>query len=281
MRRRDVLRALGVAGAAALVEPRRLLAHAPRTRLSWIGLQLYTVRHLMEKDVEGTLRRVADIGFREVEFAGHFNRSARALRATLDGLGLTSPASHLGLDDFSRSNAARTFDDAATLGHTHVVVAWIDASLRKTVDDWKHLAERFSTIAEMAKRHGMGFAYHNHEYDHVPIGGRVPLDVVLESSDPALVRLELDLYWMTRGGGDWRSYFARWPGRIPMVHVKDSAGPPEHEMRDVGAGKIPFAQIFAQRERAGIQHFFVEHDEPADPIASITASYEYLRTLTF
>jgi sugar phosphate isomerase/epimerase len=283
MKRRDALRALSAAGVTALAAPRQLFAQQSQGRLSRIGLQLYTVRRLMERDVDGTLRRVADIGFREVEFAGHFNRPARSLRATLDKLGLTSPASHLGLQDFTAERAGRTFDTAATLGHSYVVIAWIDNHLRQNPDDWKRIADQFSRIGEVAKKYKMQFAYHNQEYDHQPISGRVPLDLLLESTDPSLVRFELDLYWITKGAGgsEWQRYFARWPGRFPMLHVKDSAGPPQHEMRDVGAGKIPFAQIFAQRERAGIQHFFVEHDEPADPLASIRSSYDYLRRLTF
>ncbi|HEX9611212.1 MAG TPA: sugar phosphate isomerase/epimerase, partial [Gemmatimonadales bacterium] len=101
------------------------------------------------------------------------------------------------------------------------------------------------------------------------------------NTDPQLVQLELDLYWITKGGQDPFRYFERWPGRIPLVHVKDSVGPPDHKMVDVGAGKIDFKQIFARRRQAGIRHYFVEHDEPPDPFGSIRASYEYLKRLEF
>jgi sugar phosphate isomerase/epimerase len=281
MKRRDAVRRLGAASLAALISPGRFVAAGQPQRLSRIGLQLYTVRELMAQNVEDTLRRVAEVGFQEVEFAGHFNRPARTLRVSLDAVGLTSPASHLSLADFAPDRASRTLDAATTLGHQYVVIAWIDAAQRGTLDDWRRIAEQFTRIAEMARGQGLRFAYHNHEYDHVPISGRVPLDVLLESTDPSLVRVELDLYWITKGGGDWQRYFDRWPGRFPMVHVKDSAGASEHAMRDVGAGTIPFASIFAQRKRAGIEHYFVEHDTPEDPIASIRASYNYLRRLTF
>ncbi|MEW5915564.1 MAG: sugar phosphate isomerase/epimerase [Gemmatimonadota bacterium] len=281
MKRRDALWRLGLGSLSALVHPARVLAAAQPQRLSRIGVQLYTVRQLMAQNVEETLRRVAEVGFTEVEFAGHFERTARSLRTTLDDAGLTSPASHLSLADFAADSASRTLEAAMSLGHRYVVIAWMDAAQRASLDDWKRIAEQFNRIGEMTRSSGLRFAYHNHEYDHVPLEGRVPLDVLLESTDPSLVRVELDLYWITKGGGDWRSYFDRWPGRFPMVHVKDSAGPPDHVMCDVGTGTIPFANIFAQKGRAGIEHFFVEHDTPKDPIASIRSSYDYLRRLTF
>jgi sugar phosphate isomerase/epimerase len=91
----------------------------------------------------------------------------------------------------------------------------------------------------------------------------------------------MDLYWVVFGGGDPVDFFNRYPGRFPMVHVKDSAGPPDNKMVDVGSGTIPFATIFAQSDKAGIKHYIVEHDQPADPIATITNSDRYLRALTF
>ena len=110
---------------------------------------------------------------------------------------------------------------------------------------------------------------------------RLPYDVLLEATDPAHVLFELDLYWITKGGQDPLAYFARWPGRFPLVHVKDSAGPPEHRMADVGSGTIEWARIFAHRKQAGIEHFFVERDDPPDPFASIAASHAYLSDLQF
>ena len=104
-------------------------------------------------------------------------------------------------------------------------------------------------------------------------------DVLLERCGPRHVAFEMDLYWITVGGQDPLTYFARWPGRFPLVHVKDSSGPPDHRMTDVGAGRIPWTAIFAHREQAGIRHAFIEHDAPADPLASVKHGYEYLRRL--
>lgn len=288
---------LGRAAATALAlgAPAHLLACAPAEekvdngdtaqkasdKLARIGVQLYTVRTLMAKNVEDTLRQVREIGYDEVEFAGYFNRAPSALRQTIDSLGLTAPAAHVGLNDLEGDRLPRTVEAANTMGHRYLIVAYMPPEARKTLDDWKSIATRFNKAGEAVKAAGMQFAYHNHDFEFVPIDGKIPLDVMLEATDPSLVKMELDLYWIAKGGGDWRAYFTRWPGRFELVHVKDSAGPPQHDQRDVGSGTLPFAEIFAQRASAGIQHFFVEHDEPADPLGSIRASYNHLKQLTF
>jgi sugar phosphate isomerase/epimerase len=133
----------------------------------------------------------------------------------------------------------------------------------------------------VAKDAGIQFAYHNHDFEFPKMEGQIPYDVLLQSTDPKLVQLEIDLYWITKGGQDPLAYFARWPGRVPLVHVKDSMGGPEHKMVDVGQGKIEWRRIFAKRDQAGIKHFFVEHDQPPQPFDDITTSYTYLKNLEF
>ena len=254
---------------------------AAAEKLDRIGLQLYTVRDMMKANVEDTLAKVAGVGYKEVEFAGYFDRKPEALRATLDKLGLTSPASHIGYDAIAPGKINATLDAANQLGNKYIIVAYLLDTQRKTLDDWKRHAEAFNKAGQAAAARDMAFAYHNHDFEFVPLDGKIPYDVLLESTDPALVKMEMDLYWITFAGSDWSAYFNRWQGRFPLVHVKDSAGAPKHEMRDVGGGSIPFGTIFAQRKKAGIEHFFVEHDNPKDPIASITASYQHLKNLTF
>jgi sugar phosphate isomerase/epimerase len=275
--RRDLLQLLGGAG-LSVVAPRVPLA-AYRARLDKIGLQLYTVRRELERDFEGTLARVAATGYREVEFAGYFGKSPTDVRAMLDRCGLSAPAVHVG--SIAPDQWRASLEAATTIGHRYVVVPWIPAEGRATLDGWKRIAENYNRIAVEARAAGLQFAYHNHDFEFVPVEGRIPLDVLLENTDPQLVQLEMDLYWITMGGQDPLRYFQRWPGRIPLVHVKDSAGPPGHRMVDVGAGTIDFKKIFARRRQAGIRHAFVEHDEPPDPFASIRASYEYLKRLEF
>jgi sugar phosphate isomerase/epimerase len=278
--RRDFIRTLGAAalGPALLPLAPTLYPRAPLHKLDRIGLQLYTVRHEMEKDFEGTIARVAATGYREVEFAGYFGRTPRDVRALLDHHGLAAPSAHVSL---APDQWRAALDAAPIVGHRYLVIAWIPAEQRRTLDDCKRAAERLSRAATEARAAGLQFAYHNHDFEFVPLEGRLPYDVLLTETDPKLVQLEMDLYWIVKAGQDPLAYFARWPGRFPMVHVKDSAGGPAHRMTDVGAGNIDFKKIFAQREQAGIRHCFVEHDQPGDGFASIRASYEYLKRLEF
>jgi sugar phosphate isomerase/epimerase len=281
--RRTFLETLGVATAAAAL-PRELLAGvrtaAGTAKLGAVGLQLYTVRSLMTKDVEATLATVAGIGYREVEFAGYFNREPAALRATLDKLKLTSPSCHIGLDAVEAGFDA-TAAAAKTLGHRWVVVASVPGRFFQSVASLKELAQRFNAIGKRAKDAGLRYGYHNHNVEFKAVEGTIPLELLLSETDPALVDFEMDAYWVTQGGGDPLALINKFPGRFRLLHAKDASAAPESAMRDVGAGVIDWPTIFAARKKAGIEHVFVEHDQPADPVASITASYNFLHNLSF
>ncbi|MEO8200473.1 MAG: sugar phosphate isomerase/epimerase [Gemmatimonadota bacterium] len=249
-------------------------------RIERVGVQLYTVRAEMERNLEDTLARVAEIGYKEVEFAGYFGRSPEQVRSTLERLGLSSPSSHMAFEDLGE-HWSRVLDTAKSIGHEYVVVAWTPAEQRRTMDDWKRIADKFNHAGEQTKRAGLTFAYHNHDFEFTPIDGHLPFDLLMERTDPSLVKLEMDLYWITLAGGDPFFYFAKYPGRFPMVHVKDLKRGAKPPMVDVGAGNIDFKAIFTKHKEAGIEHYFVEHDEPASPFDSISASYRYLKQLDF
>src|SRR5512134_1750638 len=269
MHRREMLRwSAGAALTAALPFPR---CASGRT-LERIGLQLYTVRAEMARDVEGTLARVAEIGYREVEFAGYFDRAPAAVRAALANAGLDAPASHVPYETLA-DGWQEVLTNAAAIGHSDVLVAWIPREARPDLDGWKRVAELFNRAGERARAAGLRFGYHNHDYEFAPVEGQVPYDVLLAATDPALVTFEMDLYWTVKGGRDPLAYFASYPGRFRFVHVKDSGGPPDHRMVDLGRGTIDFAAIFARSARAGIRHYFVEHDEPRDPFAFCRDGY--------
>lgn len=267
MLRRDFLGGL----AAAALRP------ADARRLpNPIGLQLYTVRGLMQRDFNGTLRAVRAAGYREVEFAGYFGRTPREVRNALAAARLSAPAAHVDANVLL-AGFDEVLERTRAVGHRWIVIAWIPEEMRRSLDDWRRMAELFNQSAELARRSGLGFAYHNHDYAFWPVDGAMPYDVLLENTHPGLVRMELDLFWTRKGGQDPLAYFERWPERFPLVHVKDmTAG---GEMVDVGQGVIDFRAIFAQARRAGIQHYFVEHDEPADALASIRHSYRAMRSL--
>jgi sugar phosphate isomerase/epimerase len=269
--------AIGIASRDALADGVLL---APHRKLKKVGLQLYTVRDLMKADLPGTLRKVAQIGYKEVEFAGYYGRTPAQIRALLKQNGLTSPSSHIGLDILEK-DSVRAFADAKAIGHQWVTMPFIPEERRKTVDDWNKIIDLLNQLGPQAKAAGLRLAYHNHDFEIRPVDGVRPLDMMLSKTDPALVDFEMDLYWVVFGGGDPLDFFNRYPKRFALVHVKDSAGPPDNKMVDVGKGTIDFPKIFAQSDKAGIKHYFVEHDQPADPIATIRNSYKYLAAVRF
>jgi sugar phosphate isomerase/epimerase len=278
-------RAVGASALTALV-PAGLArsAHArPARRLDRIGLQLYTVRGAMDpshgpNSVEETLDRVAHIGYREVQFWQYYGRTPRQVRAALDASGLQAPGSHIPFEAL-RDRWAETIEAGLVMGHRYLLVAWIPPEERRTIDGYKRIAELFNRAASEARSAGLQFAYHNHDYEFTRLGGEIPYDVLLAEADRELVKAEMDLFWIRKGGQDPLRYFSRYPGRFHSVHVKDMDG--QGRMVDVGKGKIDFAAIFKHQDEAGIRHFFVEHDSPPEPFASIRVSYEYLRQLEF
>jgi sugar phosphate isomerase/epimerase len=269
MKRRDFV----VLASAAALLPRESRAD----RLERIGIQLYSVRHLFAAAPERTLSELAAIGYREVEFAGFARHAARDLKAMLDRTGLTAPAAHLDLSALGERWPDH-LDDAGQLGCRYLVVASIPEQDR-SLDGYRRIGERLNRAAERARAAGIRLAYHNHAFEFVRIGDQIGYDVLMSSADPREVLIELDLYWITKAGGDPLAYLTKWPGRVRMVHVKDMG--PKQSMVDVGAGSIDFAKIFAHRRSAGIEHFFVEHDQPADPMAFARNSYAHLKSLTF
>jgi sugar phosphate isomerase/epimerase len=244
-------------------------------RLQRIGVQLYTVRDLMQANVRATLELVARVGYREVEFAGYFDTPPDRLRRWLDELGLTAPAAHVPLLDGS---AGGIFDAAEELGHRYLVQGSIPASQQRSLDGYRRVAETLNQAGAAARRHNLMVAYHNHDFEFKPMGGIVPYDVLLSGTDPALVWLEVDFYWMAKAGRDPLPYFAAHRNRFRLCHLKDIDG--RGRITEVGSGRLDFRRILSQRDQAGLRHFFVEHDEPRDPAASIRTSYEYLRKLS-
>ena len=259
-------------GSQEVTEPAAALRSLDR-----IGVQLYSVRYLMEQDFAGTLQAVADAGYDEVEFAGYFDHRPAEVRALLEEVGLAAPASHVSIDAL-RTDLAGAIATAAAVGHRYLVCPWI-AEEERTLAGYQGIAALFNEVGGACRDAGMRFGYHNHAFEFETVAGRVPMELLIEETDPELVDIELDLFWIGKGGEDPLQYFERYPGRFSLCHVKDMTA--DGEMVDVGSGQIDFAAIFAQSEQAGLKHYFVEHDEPAEPFESIRVSYEYLRGLRF
>ena len=257
------------------------VAQSGGQRLGKIGLELYTVRRELEKDFEGTLVKLPAIGYEELEFAGYFGHAPREVKAILDGQGLAAPSAHISFASL-REGWQAVLDSAHLIGHQFLICASVPPEARRTLDDWKRAGELFDRAGEASRRAGIQFAYHNHDFEFAQVNGQIPYDILLAKTDSALVQLQMDLYWITKGGQDPLKYFALYPGRFPLVHVKDMDSTPRHFFTEVGRGTIDFKRIFAQAAAAGVKHYFVEQDEcPGSPFDSIKISFDYLKALQF
>jgi sugar phosphate isomerase/epimerase len=268
-------------------------------QIARVGVQLYTVRSLMKSDFAGTVAKVASAGYKEVEFAGYFDHSPAEVRSILDKSGLAAPSCHVSYDVVEKK-WPETIEAAHTIGQAFIVCPSIDKKTRNSADAWKAVIDVFNKAGEASKKVGIQFAYHNHWWEFGPdpnLGGKLPYDYLLESTDPNFVKMEMDLGWASVAGQDPVSYFKRHPGRFPLVHVKDFKSLPhlkpdqlatfnadnlvKDDMTAPGSGVIDWKRIFASSDVAGIQHYFLEHDSPKDPWATLADGYKYLSTLRF
>ena len=201
---------IGAVGAACVAGVRM-----EAKKIQRLGMQLYTVRTEMEKDVDATLAKVAAIGYKEVEFAGYFKRTPAQIRDGLKKAGLTAPAAHVDYPSLAADKLPAMIEAAQVIGHRYLVNPWIDESLRKEPDIWKRVAETFNRAGAATQKAGIQFAYHNHHFEFAPVDGKLPYELLLEQCDPKLVKMELDLCWIAAAGKDPLEYFAKLPRPVP------------------------------------------------------------------
>ena len=273
--RREFLLHSSVLGACTVLPLTTALAQS--RKVDRVGLQLYTLRQEMAVDFEGTLQKVAELGYKEMQFAGYYGRSPQRVRDLLEQLGLSSPAAHVGLN-LIREDLRKQIDIALEIGQSYIVIPSVPQDERMLSHFEEH-AKALNKAGEICKESGLKLAYHNHSFEFESQGGRKGYDQLLGLTDPELVSFELDLYWAVNANINPITLFKDNPGRFPMVHVKDrnSAG----EMTDVGRGEIDFAEIFSHSEIAGIKHYFVEHDFPKNGLDSVAFSINSLNNIYF
>ena len=290
---------IGTSIAAALAASHPSWAADSAHHVDRVGLQLYTVRDHMKSDFEGTIAKVAATGYKEVEFAGYFDHSPKDVRAILDKNGLASPSCHVGYDVVEKK-WPESLEAAKIVGHSYIICPWIDEKQRVAPDGWKRAAELFNKAGEASAKAGIQFGYHNHSFEFEPfesLGGKLAYDYLLAETDSKHVAMEMDLCWINVAGKDPLAYFEKYPGRFPLVHVKDYVNDPNStssfsgatgpsvpfkgHLADVGQGSIDWKKLFAHSGKAGIKHYFVENDEPKSAFDDIKISYNYLHELKF
>ena len=242
-----------------------------------IALQLYTVRHLAVDDLPATLAAVAAAGYRAVELAGLHDVPAGELAAMLDANGLRVVASHEGIERL-RDDVTEVAERLTEVGCSRVIVPWMPEEDRRDADAVRRFAAELTGLADALAPHGMRLGYHNHDFEFAPLDGTTVWDVLL-SELPETVELELDIYWAAVGGRDPEREIRAHPGRIRLLHVKDRAPGEDPHDAPVGDGVLAIPEIVSAAHSAGVDWFIVEQDEPADALADIGRSLEYLSAL--
>ncbi|GKU80372.1 sugar phosphate isomerase/epimerase [Paenibacillus sp. L3-i20] len=246
-----------------------------------IGLQLYTLREDTAADFEGTLRKVAEMGYEGVEFAGYGNIEAEAMRDLLHELKLTPIGSHIGLERLE-SNIDEEISYLKTIGAKYAVCPWIPSELRDA-EAWQNHIIAFERYGKRFSEEGITFAYHNHEFEfEVMIDGQFAFDALYERTSPAFLQIEMDIGWIQYSGIDPIAYINKYSTRLPLLHVKDfrskEAGQPIDTV-ELGRGSLPLNEIIKAASESSVQWLIVEQDKCANPpIQSVEESYVWLKS---
>jgi sugar phosphate isomerase/epimerase len=315
--RRRFLQDSTIITAAGLFAPKSLFPNMKL--LNTIGIQFFSLPKMLENDFAGALTMLSHMGYKEVELygpypfstpaakeswdkvtpslgfkgSGFFGHTAEEVKALLKQNGLLAPSMHTDLDTL-QTRMDRIGEASRILGYEYAVLPAIPQEKRKTLDDYKKMADAFNKIGKSAKDQGIKFGYHNHGYGLSEMEGQIPLKIILDNTDPSLVFFEMDIFWTTAGGADPAEYLKNYPNRYRMMHIKDMSkkarfsgdgGDPKQwialfpYMTTAGNGVLDIKSIISQGIKSGIEHFFVEQDMVANPQVALKRSYDYLASL--
>lgn len=289
--RRSFLRltALGVLGIAAASRYGLAACAAPKAApvKSGIGIQLYTIRNEMAKDVAGSLKKVADIGYQYLELAGYadgkfYGFAPEEFKKMVDDLGMEVISSHTGVEvkGVDTSNVDIMAEAHAKLGAKYCIQPWLVEERRVSADSYRQFVAELNTIGGIMKKYGLQFGYHNHNFEFQEVDGLIPFtDIYMPETDPNLVTFEIDLYWVKRAGYDPVKLLQDFPGRFQLFHMKDMEASEDQFFAPVGEGIIDFKEILKYKEIAGMKYMFVEQDSTRDGKAmeAIATSFNNLK----
>ncbi|MEO9020834.1 MAG: sugar phosphate isomerase/epimerase [Ginsengibacter sp.] len=248
------------------------------------GLQLWTIKDAMHKDPQGTLKQVAAMGYKQIEsFEGNmgifWGMKNTELKNLLDGLGMKIISSHCNIDkDFDKKAA-----EAAEIGIKYLIDPWYGP--QKNIDLFKKEADKFNERGATCKRAGLRFGYHNHDYPFIPIDGQLPMDVMIQYSNPNLVDFEMDIYWVVTAGQDPEKWFEKYPNRFRLCHIKDRKKDISLAYKDasciVGKGEIDYPKILKAAKRKGMEYYIIEqeHFDGITTMEAAKANADYMKEL--
>jgi sugar phosphate isomerase/epimerase len=278
--RRDFIRTSSMLAAGSILLPSFTLAESKMKP----GLQVYSMRNQLKDDFEGTMEYIAKVGYKHIEgyglgtdgkFLGKI--SASHYKKVIADLGMELKATHCSYT--SADKAGKMVDAAKETGMEYMIVPHTPNNVRKTADGWKEVAENYNKIGELCKEVGIKFGYHNHDFEFEELDGIIPQELLIESTDASLVHFEIDLFWATKGGYDPLKLLKKYPGRIPLFHVKDAT--PELEGCTIGEGIIDFKALFTAGRADAVEYYFIEDERTDDPHKNIKADYAYMSKQSF
>jgi len=319
LNRREFMQTSTATVGGAILTSSLMAATYKNFKIKNIGLQLWSIAKTLEKDFTGALQMLSQIGYKELELfgpypfstekdkaswnaitgmvgfsqSGYFNHSPEQLKVILDSKGLRTPAMHVGLDTL-RYKLSETAEASHILGQQYAGIAFIPEEERRTLDDYKRVADEFNVIGEKAKALGLRFYYHNHGYGLKEMEGKVPFELILERTDPSLVYLEMDIFWTTAGGADPIKYLDNNAGRYKLIHIKDmkkqvrfagDGGNPQQwtelfpYITDAGSGVLDLKTILSHAKKSGVEHFIVENDVITNPKDSLNKGFKYVASV--
>ena len=278
--RRDFFKTSGAFALGSMLLPELVKATAAGYPVKEVGVQLYSVRKEMLEDNIGTLKKLAKLGYNQIESAGsekgyYYGLKPAEIKKVIADLGMKLRSGHVHYDENSWQ---KTIDDAAEAGQEYLIVSSMP-SKGQTADNYQKVAEAFNKAGEQSKKSNLKFGYHNHDYEFEKAGGKILYEVLVEKTDPAVVHMEMDLGWVVVTGNDPLDFFARYPGRFPLWHLKDMDLVKKHSV-EFGKGGLPIMKILNASKEAGMKYFFIEQEEYASTaFESLEYDIDFLKKL--
>ncbi len=286
MNRKDFisLSGLGFLGLYACGTPNLMNNRKP------LAIQLYTIRDAIAQNLETSLERLAELGFKQLEIYGYdgkfFGKARAEFQSILKNVGMEVISSHhtTGIVHNSKGTLLndweQSVEDLKEIGAKYMVCSYLFEEER-THENYIKLPELLNQSGEITNNAGIGFAYHNHDFEFEKFGDQTVYDFILDNSDSDFVKMELDLYWISKAGFDPLEYFESYPGRFPLWHVKDIKSGSK-DFSEIGNGIIDFENIFKAKEKAGLKYWFLEQDSSdKDIFESVKISEDYIRRNNF
>jgi sugar phosphate isomerase/epimerase len=275
--RREFIKLSGALAVGSFLLPK--CTSSTTFKLNNVGVQLYSVRAEMLADPIGTLKRLAQIGYKQIESArsekrNYYGLKPKEIKKVLGDLGMTLRSGHVHIDEAWQ----QSIDAAAEAGQEYLICSTMPSE-GQTVENYARVADTFSKAGEDCKKSNIIFGYHNHDYEFEKENGQVLYDVLLQKTDPSLVKMELDLGWVFVTGNDPLAYFEKYPGRFPLWHLKDM-DKAKKQSTEFGKGQLNIKGMLENAKKSGMKYFFVEQEEYTNnAFESLQQDYDYLMKL--